>query len=107
MRNKARKLASALALAGCLALPFSAGAVTYEDSFTQCNYPKTFDLMVMRPLSLVTVGFGAILFVPLAPLALVSVPEDFGTVSDNLIGKPWRFTFDRRLGECQAIDLTL
>jgi hypothetical protein len=37
----------------------------------------------------------------------VTVPEDFPTVYDNLIGKPARFTFKRRLGECQAIDLSL
>lgn len=103
----ARNLLAGLALVGCLALPFAASAVTYEDSFANCNYPKTFDLVVMRPLSFFALMFGTIFYVPLAPLAIVTVPEDLPTVTDNLIGKPWRFTFQRRLGECQAIDLRL
>ena len=88
MRDKARMLAAVLVLTGCLGMPFAAKAVTYEDSFSQCNYPKTFDLMVMRPISLMTIGIGAVLWVPLAPMAALTVPEDLGTVTSNLVGKP-------------------
>ena len=83
-----------------------AGAVTYEDSFEQCNYPKTFDLMVMRPVSLLTMIAGGTLFVPLAPVALITVPREIGTVWDRLVGGPARFAFDRRLGECTSIDFS-
>jgi hypothetical protein len=89
-----------------LVLPLPAAAVTYEDSFSECNYPKTFDLMVMRPISLATIGLGWVLFVPLAPLALVTVPDEVGTVYNNLIGTPTRFTFRRKLGECTGVDLS-
>jgi hypothetical protein len=82
-----------------------AGAVTYEDSFEQCNYPKTFDLLIMRPISLLTIVMGAVLYVPLAPLALLTVPGEIGTVGDNLVGAPARFTFDRKLGECTSVVL--
>jgi hypothetical protein len=107
MRNTARNLLAGLALIGVLVAPLAASAVTYEDSFTNCNYPKTFDLMVMRPISLATTGVGALLWVPLGAMALVMVPEDFPEVTDNLIGKPARFTFRRRLGECRSVDLSL
>ena len=55
-----RKLAGSLVLMLGLAFaaPHAAQAVTYEDSFADCSYPKTFDLMIMRPLSIGTVGFG-------------------------------------------------
>ena len=107
MRKMARNLVIGLAIVGCLGLPLAASAVTYEDSFTNCNYPKTFDLMIMRPLSFVTMVTGAALFVPMGMLALLTVPEDVGTVYGNLVGSPAAFTFDRRLGECQAVDLSL
>ncbi len=107
MRKMARNLVIGLAIVGCLGLPPVASAVTYEDSFTNCNYPKTFDLMVMRPLSFTTMLVGGLLFVPLGALAVLTVPEDVGTVYGNLVGKPAAFTFDRRLGECQAVDLSL
>jgi hypothetical protein len=83
-----------------------ARAVTYEDSFEQCNYPKTFDLMIMRPISLLTIVGGTLLFLPLAPIALLTVPLEVGTVWDNMVASPVRFTFDRRLGECTSVDLS-
>lgn len=93
-----------LALALCM--PGSAGAVTYEDSFDQCNYPKGFDLMVMRPISLGTVAIGTLFFIPMLPLAFITVPDEIGTVYDGLVGAPARFTFNRALGECSGVDLS-
>ncbi len=107
MRSTARTLLIGLSLVGFLAMPLAASAVTYEDSFTNCNYPKTFDLMVMRPVSFLTMAIGTLLFVPLGALAALTVPDDFPSVYDSFIGKPARFTFKRPLGECHAIDLTL
>ena len=107
MRKMVCKLAITMAVLGGLALPDSASAVTYEDSFTNCNYPKTFDLMVMRPISLMTVGLGAVMYVPLSGIGGLTTPGDSGVIFDNLIGKPARFTFKRRLGECQAVSLAL
>jgi hypothetical protein len=94
---------------GVLVLSLAAGparAVTYEDSFEQCNYPKTFDLLILRPISLLTIVAGSVLFVPLAPMALLTVPGEMGTVYDNLVGAPTRFTFDRKLGECNSMVLS-
>jgi len=89
-----------------LLVPGSASAVTYEDSFDQCNYPKGFDLLIMRPLSLGTVAIGAFLFVPIAPLAFLTVPDEIDSVYDGLVGSPARFTFGRALGECTGVDLS-
>jgi hypothetical protein len=103
MRKMALVLLSAVVL-GVAASP--AHAITYEDSFEQCNYPKTFDLAVMRPVSLITILAGTVMFVPLAPLALITVPGEIGTIYHNLIGAPVGFTFDRALGECKSVDLS-
>jgi hypothetical protein len=103
MRQKWFAWMGALALAICAA---PAHAVTYEDSFEECNYPKTFDLVVMRPISMVTMVAGTALFIPLAPLSLITVGSETATVFDNLVAAPARFTFQRGLGQCNSIDLT-
>ena len=107
MRKTVQTLLTGLALVGCLALPLQAAAVTYEDSFTNCDYPKTFDLVVMRPVSFITLMLGTVLFVPLGMLAAFTVPDDFPEVYDNFIGHPARFVFKRPLGACTALDSTL
>lgn len=105
MKSFGSRLAACMVVVALLA-PMSVGAVTYEDSFEQCNYPKGFDLLVMRPISLGTTALGALLFLPLAPLAFLTVPDEVDTVYDGLIGAPARFTFNRKLGECTGVDLS-
>jgi len=104
--KRIRATAAAFLFGLALLVSNSAHAVTYEDSFDQCNYPKGFDLLVMRPLSLGTTAIGAILFLPLAPLAFMTVPDEIDSVYDGMIGAPARFTFSRALGECTGVDLS-
>jgi hypothetical protein len=100
MRRIARSLLAVLTLTAWLGMPGAARAVGYEDSLEDCAYPETFDLMVLRPLGIGTTVLGAALFVPLFPIALVTVGDQLGQVADNLIFSPARFTFRRDLGEC-------
>ncbi len=106
MRRFARRLVAGLALVALLgAAPGSALAVGYEGSLDACSYPKMFDLLVMRPLSFSSLVVGSVLMVPTAPLAWAIVPHDFHDVTDTLVGKPYRFTFKRRLGECEGVTI--
>ena len=107
MCKSVRFLLAGLVITGLLGLHHAAQAVTYEDSFTNCNYPKIFDLIVMRPISFMALMAGSFFFVPVGTLAAATVPEDFGVAYESMVGSPARFTFKRRLGECRAIDLTL
>jgi len=61
MRNLGRSLVAALALVVWLGVPNVSGANSFEDAFVDCSYPKTFDLMIMRPVGLVAVGGNATL----------------------------------------------
>jgi hypothetical protein len=106
MRITARQFVAIASLVAMIAiLPSGAGAVGYEDSLDDCSYPQTFDLMVMRPVGLVTMGLGAALYIPALPLTLLTSPGDLGTTTENLIKKPTRFTFRRGLGECSGVTI--
>ncbi len=104
MRRFGRNLLLGMALVGFLGmLPSGAAAVGYEDSLDDCAYPKTFDVAVMRPLSFMTMLAGTALYIPIAPIAFLTVPDEDHQVRDNLIYAPARFTFSRKLGECNGV----
>jgi hypothetical protein len=103
MRNLSRGLAAALALVLWLGVPgASKAAGSMEDAFADCSYPKTFDLMVMRPAGIGAVGIGVALFVPFAPLAALTSPSGLGEPWNTFIVRPVRFTFGRPLGQCST-----
>ncbi len=101
MRTLARTLASGLVVSLLLCASGPAFAASYEDSLEECAYPKMFDAIVMRPVSLVATGVGLALAVPASFVPLVSRRDDLGMVWHQLFLKPARFTFVRPLGECQ------
>jgi len=101
--RKAARFLGALLVAALLAAPIGASATSYEDAMSECNYPEMFDLLFMRPVSFAALVFGMALFVPAAPITLLTTPADIGTVAGALVGNPARFTFGRRLGECTAV----
>ena len=104
MRNKARSFLATLALAATVALPFQASAVTFEDSFENCSYPKLADLLIIRPIgissAIVSTGFFGLVA---APLALLTVPTELPTVARKLVAEPWGFVLGRKLGECNSV----
>ncbi len=105
MRRFARTLTASLALVAVLGFSPGAAQAGLDNSFETCDYPKTFDLIVLRPLSLISLAIGTGLYVAVAPFAYVTVKKDFRSVTESLVYKPARFTFKRRLGECSgAID---
>ncbi len=103
MRNTARSFLTTLALVAALALPFQASAVTYEDSFENCSYPKMTDLMLVRPIGVASALLGTGLFVPLGLLGILTVPAEVGTIWKSMVSDPWAFVLDRPLGECNSV----
>ncbi len=100
MRRFARTLTASLALVAVLGFSPGAAQAGLDNSFETCDYPKTFDLIVLRPLSLIALAIGTGLYFGVAPLAYVTVKKDFRSVTESLVYKPARFAFKRRLGEC-------
>ncbi len=105
MRNFARSFVATLVLAASAALPMQARAVTFEDSFENCSYPKMTDLWLVRPIALGGALLGTGLFVPLGLLGALTVPSELGTIFDSLVSKPWAFVANRPLGECSSVTL--
>ncbi len=103
MRKTARRFLTTLALAAALALPLQATAVTYEDSFENCSYPKMTDLMLVRPVGMASALLGTGLFVPLGLLGLLTVPGEIGTIWNAMVAEPWAFVVDRPLGQCDSV----
>ena len=102
MRRFVRTLTASLALVAVLGVSPGAAQAGLDNSFETCDYPKTFDLIVLRPLSLISLAIGTGLYVAVAPFAYVTVKKDFRSVTESLVYKPARFTFKRRLGECSG-----
>ncbi len=103
MRKTARRFLTTLALAAALALPLQATAVTYEDSFENCSYPKMTDLMLVRPVGMASALLGTGLFVPMGLLGLLTVPGEIGTIWNAMVAEPWAFVVDRPLGQCDSV----
>ncbi len=103
MRKTARSFLTTLALAAALALPFQATAVTFEDSFENCSYPKMTDLMLVRPVGMASALLGTGLFVPMGLLGLLTVPGEIGTIWNAMVAEPWAFVVDRPLGQCDSV----
>ncbi len=103
MRRSARLLAASLALAAVLGWSPGAARAGLDDSFDNCDYPKTLDLLVLRPISLLALGIGTGLYVAVAPFAYVTAKKDFRAVTESFVYTPARFTFKRRLGECAGV----
>ena len=103
MRKTTSTLLTAALLVASLSVASPALAVSFEDSLDDCSYPKTFDVLVLRPLSAYALLVGSAIFVVFAPFAAMTVRSDFGQFRDGLVGSPYRFTFKRPLGECAGV----
>ena len=103
MCKTARSFLTTLALVAALALPSQVTAVTFEDSFENCSYPKMTDLVLVRPLGIAGALLGTGLFVPMGVIGMLTVPGELGTIWNSMVAKPWAFVVDRPLGECNSV----
>ncbi len=73
---------------------FSAAGFAYETKENQMVVP---DLLVGKPLGFIALGLGAATYALTLPITLPFGWQ--GTAADSLVKKPYRFTFERGLGE--------
>jgi hypothetical protein len=92
----ASKLAAAAVAAALLASPGLAGE-QFGDSDAS-NTGPTFDVLVMRPLGLVGMGVGALLWLPAAGMTAMIQPSEISKPTEMLIKKPYRYVFEDPIG---------
>lgn len=105
MWKRALSVLTAVALVGLMASPLPVAADLLEDSFQECSYPPIADALFMRPLGFVglnlgAVGVGVLL---LNPVTIYPTIKEMPVVIRSLVVNPFKWTFLRRLGVCQAI----
>lgn len=90
------KLVAATAIAAVLASP-----VLAEKQFGDVEASNTspmFDVLVMRPVGLIGLGVGALLWLPAAAMTAAVQPSEISKPTEALIKKPYRYVFDDPIG---------
>ena len=55
------------------------------------------DVFVLRPVGIVATAFGIATYIVALPITLITKSHD--TVGQKLVGTPWKYTFQRRVGD--------
>ena len=106
MRKLIRGTFVVLALAAVVGLvPANARAVGYEDSLDDCAYPKAFDAVVMRPISLFAMLGGAVglAFFTATLIGPAMINTDYPEFATLMVVPAAKFTFARPLGQCVSV----
>ncbi len=91
------KLAAALVAAALITTPAFAGQEFADVEASHVG--DTMDLLVMRPLGLVALGIGSVLWLPAAAMTAAVQPSEIKKPTEALILKPYRYVFDDPIGE--------
>jgi hypothetical protein len=92
----ASKFAAALLAAALLASPTLA-----NQEFTDVEASHTsdaFDLLVMRPIGLIGLGIGSVLWLPAAAMTAAVQPSEMHKPTEALVMKPYRYVFQDPIG---------
>ncbi len=91
MKKSIFRFVSTLLLAAALATPGMA-RTSIEEAEAEPAGPLT-DILVMRPLGLIMLGVGTLLFIPAAGVTAISRPKEIGVPYKYLVHEPARFVF--------------
>jgi len=79
-----------------VALPAGASTETTKDASDPVS--PTVDLLLLRPLALVSLAVGSALFVVSSPILLITRPQDIGKPFKQLVGKPAKYVWADPIG---------
>ncbi len=101
MLRRTRATVAALAAATVL-LVGAAPALAYTDEgleATRKATPWLLDAMILRPVGLLTLIGGTVIFLPAGAIVGLTRPTDIGKPFERLVAVPFRYTFMDPLGE--------
>ena len=90
-------LTVAAMLFGTLGTPAFAGTTQFGD-VESSHVSDSFDLLVMRPVGLVALAVGAVLWVPAAAMTAAVQPSEIKKPTEALVMKPYRYVFVDSIG---------
>jgi len=104
MRNQIRRFVAACVMAGLVlsaAHPVLADQRRVAEVGDEAtSVPMIFDVLVMRPIGLMTVALGTLVYIfPVAPIMAITRPADIAKPLGPLVGAPARFTFKDPIGQ--------
>lgn len=88
-------------LAAAVVAALVAGPALAEKQFSNVeasNASPMFDVLVMRPVGLIGLAFGALLWLPAAAMTAAVQPSEVSKPTEMLIKKPYRYVFDDPIG---------
>lgn len=88
-------------LAATVVAALVAGPALAEKQFSNVessNASPMFDVLVMRPVGLIGLAFGALLWLPAAAMTAAVQPSEVSKPTEMLIKKPYRYVFDDPIG---------
>jgi len=91
------KLLAATLVAALVSVPAFAGTQQFTD-VEGSHVSPMFDVLVMRPIGLIGLGVGALLWVPAAAMTAAVQPSEIGKPTEHLIKKPYRYVFEEPIG---------
>jgi len=94
--QKISKLLAATVVAALVAGPAAAGPQFTDVEGSHVG--PIFDLLVMRPVGMIGLGVGALLWVPAAAMTAAVQPSEIGKPTEHLIKKPYRYVFSDPIG---------
>lgn len=95
MRNVSKFLATVFA-AALLASPAAAGPQFTDVEGSHAG--PMFDVLVMRPIGLIGLGVGALLWLPAAAMTAAVQPSEVSKPTELLLKKPYHYVFDDPIG---------
>ena len=88
-------------LAATVVAALIAGPALAEKQFSNVESSHAsplFDVLVMRPVGLIGLAFGALLWLPAAAMTAAVQPSEVSKPTEMLIKKPYRYVFDDPIG---------
>jgi hypothetical protein len=72
----------------------------YENLANDATSPAAFDLLILRPIGIITAGISTLAFlVPVLPIVLITRPQDIGRPFDKMVLQPVRYVVADPLGK--------
>lgn len=97
--KKINRLITVLVIVTLIVIPFGSSVLAQE--YFESREPEggemIYDFVVLRPVGIIATALGSVFFIISLPFSALG--DNVGAAGQKLVKDPYRFTFDRPLGE--------